>query len=74
VALNTAAEASFSSATESYARGIGTLTDAMSAEAALAAARADVARAHAQSLANAAALAFAPGALNPSSAATLVSP
>jgi hypothetical protein len=46
----------------------------MSAEAALAAARADVARAHAQSLVNAAALAFATGALNAGSASTLVSP
>jgi outer membrane protein TolC len=74
VALNTAAEASFSSASDSYANGVGTLTDAMSAEAALAAARADVARAHAQSLVNAAALAFATGALNAGSASTLVGP
>ncbi|MBV8868643.1 MAG: hypothetical protein JOY65_04400, partial [Acetobacteraceae bacterium] len=44
---------------------------AASAEAALAAARADVARAHTQSLINAAALAFATGALNASTAANL---
>jgi len=74
VALNTAAEASFGSASDSYAHGVGTLTDAMSAEAALSAARAEVAQAHAQSLVNAAALAFATGALNASSASTLVGP
>jgi uncharacterized membrane protein len=41
------------------------------AESALAAARADVARAHTQSLINAAALAFVTGALNASTAAAL---
>ncbi|MBV9748724.1 MAG: TolC family protein, partial [Acetobacteraceae bacterium] len=58
-ALMTAAWTAFAAANDSYAHGVGTFTDAASAEAALAAARADVARAHAQSLINAAALAFA---------------
>ena len=62
-ALNTAALAAFNSATESYGHGIATFTDAVSAETALAGARAAVARAHAQSLINAAALAFAAGTL-----------
>jgi outer membrane protein TolC len=70
-ALLTAAQTSFSSASDSYANGIATFTDAASAESALAAARADVARAHTQSLINAAALAFATGALNASTAASL---
>lgn len=64
VALLTAARTAFSAASGSYAQGIATFTDAATAEAALAAARVDVARAHTQSLANAAALAFATGSLN----------
>ena len=63
-ALLAAAQAAFNSASDSYAHGIGTFTDAASAEAALAAARADMVRTHAQTLINAAALAFATGALN----------
>jgi outer membrane protein len=70
-ALLTAAQTAFDSANDSYVHGIGTYTDAASAEAALAAARADVARAHTQALINAAALAFATGVLNPSTAADL---
>jgi outer membrane protein len=70
-ALLTAAQAAFGSASDSYAHGIGTFTDAASAESALASARADVVRVHAQSLVNAAALAFATGALNASTAAGL---
>jgi outer membrane protein TolC len=72
-ALLTAAQTAFGAASDSYAHGIGTYTDAASAEAALAAARADVARAHTQALINAAALAFATGALNASTAASLPS-
>jgi outer membrane protein len=72
VALQTAAQAAFNSASDSYSHGVGTFTDAVSAEAALAAARADVARAHAQSLINAAGVAFATGALNAGSASDLV--
>lgn len=68
-ALLTAAEAAFASASDSYTHGFATFTDATTAEAALAAARADVARAHTQSLVNAAALAFATGALNADTAA-----
>ena len=70
-AMLSAARTAFDAARDSYAHGVGTFTDAASAEAALAAARADVARAHTQSLINAAALAFATGALNASTAANL---
>jgi outer membrane protein len=67
-ALLAAAQTAFSAASDSYAHGVGTFTDAASAEAALAAARADLVRAHAQTLINAAALAFATGALNANTA------
>ena len=66
IALQTASEAAFHSASDSYAHGVGTLTDATSAQTGLASARAAVARAHSQSLVNAAALAFATGALTSS--------
>ncbi|HTW71802.1 MAG TPA: TolC family protein [Acetobacteraceae bacterium] len=68
-ALLSAAETAYSSASDSYAHGIATFTEAATAEAALAAARADLTRAHTQSLVNAAALAFATGALNANTAA-----
>ena len=63
-ALRTAAQAAFAAANDSFAHGVGTFTDAVSAAAALAAARAKVVQAHAQSLINAAGLAFATGDLN----------
>jgi outer membrane protein TolC len=66
IALQTASEAAFHSASDSYSQGIGTFTDTASARTGLAAARAAVARAHAQSLINAAALAFATGELTSS--------
>jgi outer membrane protein TolC len=66
IALQTASDAAFHSASDSYSQGIGTFTDAASARTGLAAARAAVARAHAQSLINAAALAFATGELTSS--------
>ena len=66
VALQTASNAAFHSASDSYAQGVGTFTDAVSAQTGLAAARAAVAQAHAQSLINAAALAFATGELTSS--------
>ena len=66
IALQTASEAAFHSASDSYAHGVGTLTDATSAQTGLATARSAVARAHAQSLINAAALAFATGELTSS--------
>ena len=66
IALQTASEAAFHSASDAYAHGVGTLTDATSAQTGLATARTAVARAHAQSLINAAALAFATGALTSS--------
>jgi outer membrane protein len=66
IALQTASEAAFHSASDSYAQGVGTFTDATSAQTGLATARAAVARAHAQSLINAAALAFATGELTSS--------
>jgi outer membrane protein len=70
-AFLTASQTAFSSASDSYAHGIATYTDTATAESGLAAARADVARAHTQSLINAAALAFATGALNANTAAGL---
>jgi len=66
LALQTASEIAFRSAHDSYKAGVGTLTDAVSAQTGLASARANVARAHAQSLINGAALAFATGALTSS--------
>ncbi len=71
-ALLTAAVTAFDAVSDSYQHGVGTFTDAASAEAALAGARGNVARVHAQVLLNAAALAFATGALNASTAAGLV--
>jgi outer membrane protein TolC len=66
VALRTASETAFHSAHDSYKAGVGTLTDAVAAQTGLASARANVARAHAQSLINGASLAFAAGALTSS--------
>jgi len=66
IALQTASAAAFHSASDSYAHGVGTLTDATSAQTGLATARAAVAQAHAQSLINGAALAFATGELTSS--------
>src|SRR6516225_2241260 len=66
IALQTASETAFRSASDSYAHGVGTLTDATSAQTGLATARAAVARAHTQSLINGAALAFATGELTSS--------
>ena len=66
VALQTASEAAFRSASDSYAQGVGTFTDAASAQSGLATARLAVSQAHAQSLINAAALAFATGELTSS--------
>jgi outer membrane protein TolC len=66
LALQTASETAFHSAHDSYKAGVGTLTDAVSAQTGLASARATVVRAHAQSLINGAALAFAAGALTSS--------
>ena len=71
-ALLTAAQTAFNSASDSYAHGVGTFTDAASAEGALAGARAEAARAHTQSLINAAALAFATGTMNADAAAGLL--
>ncbi len=66
LALQTASETAFRSAHDSYKAGVSTLTDAVTAQTGLASARANVARAHAQSLMNAAALAFAAGSLTSS--------
>ena len=63
VSLQSASQAAFDAAHDAYAHGLGTFTDAEAALSTLAAARASVARAHAQSLINAASLAFATGAL-----------
>lgn len=74
VALRTASQAAFEAARDAYAHGVGTLTDAETAQATLAAAEATVARAHAQSLVNAAALAFATGELTSGAAPGLGAP
>jgi outer membrane protein TolC len=66
LALQTASATAFHSAHDSYKAGVGTLTDAVSAQTGLASARATVVRAHAQSLINGAALAFAAGLLTSS--------
>ena len=66
-ALLAASETAFRSASASYAQGVGTLTDTALAQTGLASARAAVIQAHAQSLVNAAALAFATGELTSSS-------
>ena len=68
VALRTAAQTAADSAGQAYANGVGTFTDAVGAQSTLAAARASVARAHSQSLIDAASLAFATGALTSSEA------
>jgi outer membrane protein TolC len=70
-ALLSASRTAFDAARDSYAHGVGTFTDAATAEAALAGARATRARAQTQSLVNAAGLAFATGALNADTAAAL---
>ena len=66
LALRTASDAAFRSASDSYKAGVATLTDATTAQTGLASARASVVRAHAQSLINGAALAFAAGSLTSS--------
>ncbi|HTW28960.1 MAG TPA: TolC family protein [Acetobacteraceae bacterium] len=71
-ALLTAAETAYGSANDSYVHGVGTFTDAVSAEAALAAARADVVQVHAKVLINATSLALATGALNAGAAEGLL--
>ncbi len=74
VALQTAAQAAADSASQAYANGVGTFTDAVNAQSTLAAGRASVARAHSQSLIDAASLAFATGTLTSSEAPGLASP
>lgn len=68
LALQTASTTAFDAAGDAYRNGVGTLTDASDAQTALAAARASVARTHAQALISAAALAFSVGALSSSDA------
>jgi outer membrane protein TolC len=62
-ALNEASRVAFDSTLAAYENGVGTITNALIAQTALAQARALVARVHAQVLTSAAALAFATGAL-----------
>ena len=62
-ALNAASRVAFDSTLAAYENGVGTITDALIAQMALAQARALVARVHAQVLSSAAALAFATGTL-----------
>lgn len=72
VALQSAAQAASSSASDAYANGIGAFRDAVDAQTALAASRASVARAHSQALINAASLAFATGTLTSSEVPSLL--
>ena len=73
IALQTECDAAFHSASDAYAHGVRTLIDAMSAQTGLATSRAAVARAHAQSLINAAAV-FAIGELTSSKDFATASP
>ncbi len=68
LALQSASQAAFDGASQAYLHGVGTLTDAVNTQTALASAQASVVKAHAQSLINAAALAFATGSLTSSTA------
>lgn len=63
IALQSAAKSAFDAASDAFAHGMGLFTDAANASTALDAARATLARAHAQVLVNAAGLAFAAGEL-----------
>ena len=63
IALQAASQTAFASASEAYRHGVGTLTDASNAQAALASAKGTVAAVHSQVLTTAAALAFATGQL-----------
>ena len=63
VALEAASQTAFNAASDAYAHGVGSLTDATNAQTALADARASAARAHSQTLVDAAALAFSTGDL-----------
>ena len=74
VALVSAAETSSGSASDAFAHGVGSFSDAINAATALASARATVARSHAQALINAAGLAFAAGELTSSAAPSLAAP
>jgi outer membrane protein TolC len=69
IALQKASEEAFHSAKDSFALGVGSLNDAVTSQTALSQARASVAQAHAQSLVNAAELAFATGLLTSSTRA-----
>ena len=66
VVLRSAAQTAFDSASNAFAHDVAPFTDAVNASTTLDAARAAVARAHAQALVNAAGLAFATGALTSS--------
>ena len=66
VALQTASQTSFDSASDAYRHGVGTLTDASNAQTSLASARSTVAGVRSQVLTTAAALAFATGQLTSS--------
>ena len=74
VALQAASRKAADAASEAYAHGVGTLTDAVDTLSASAAAQAAVSKGHAQSLIDAAALAFATGALTSSAAPSLTEP
>ena len=63
-----ASQTAYDQASDAYAHGLGTITDATNAATALAQAGAEIARAHAQAMVSAAALAFSAGDLTSSRA------
>lgn len=71
IALQSAAQSAYESASDAFTHGVGPFSDAVDAATALAAARAALAKAHSQSLINAAGLAFAAGELTSSAAPAL---
>ena len=73
-ALKSASETAARSAEDAYEHGVGTITDALGTVSALASARATLARAHAQSLADGASLAFATGMLTSSASPGVAAP
>ena len=68
LAVRAASRTAYDEACDAYAHGLGSITDATNAATALAQSRAEIARAHAQAMVSAAALAFSAGDLTSSQA------
>ena len=71
LAVQAASQTAFDQASHAYAHGLGSITDATSAATALAQARAEIARSHAQAMVSAAVLASSAGNLTSSQALPL---